>query len=370
MEKFLYITDQNEYTDNSFIGPLFEKYLSAYFDVNILYFSQYKSDFERKDEKSFILPKKLKNNLLDELQSNGIDVDAYAYIVVRNDTSILKHILNRKIKHNYKVGYRLSFPKRVAKLQVNEANNKSSFLEKIKDKIESFTESNLINECDIFLPTSKLMQDEYLKSVETKSFILPPAIDPEVLHENIQHVEDHKRFFYAGTLDNLRQFDVILEAFNQTNNNQFRLMISTKDPQYAKELVEKYPNLKNCIELYNANTKQELLELISKADIGVSILPNIALFNSSTPVKILDYYSSAVPCIMTNNANNSSLFEDDYNAWFCDFTIDSIKNKIEHVISLSKDEVAQVGVNGQKRLLAIRNYDKIAHAFAHQLSLL
>ena len=34
MEKFLYITDQDEYTDHSFIGPLFEKYLKEYFDID------------------------------------------------------------------------------------------------------------------------------------------------------------------------------------------------------------------------------------------------------------------------------------------------------------------------------------------------
>lgn len=370
MQKFLYITDQNEYTDNSFIGPLFEKYLSKYFDVNILYFSQFKSDFEKKDDKRFILPKKLKKHLLDELERNKIDINSYSYIVVRNDTSILKHILKRKIRHNYKVGFRLSFPKRIAKLQVNEANNKSSFVEKISNKIKLFSETNLINECDIFLPTSEIMKDEYLKSVETKSFIIPPAIDPEVLHENIQHVEDHKRFFYAGTLDNLRKFETILESFSEINNNQFRLMISTKDPKYAKEMLDKYPNLKNCVEIYNAKTKQELLELIAKADIGVSVLPDIALFNSSTPVKIIDYYSSAVPCLMTNNANNKAIFDDDYNAWFCDFSKESIKEKIEKIMNLSKEDVAKVGENGQKRLLAIRNYDKIAHAFAHQLNML
>ncbi|AXH10645.1 glycosyl transferase family 1 [Malaciobacter halophilus] len=370
MKKFLYITDQDEYTDHSFIGAFFEKYLGKYFDTNILYFSQFKSDFEKKDEQRFILPFKLKKNLLDELSKNGIDIDSYDYIVVRNDFDILKHILKRKIKHNYKAGFRLSFPKRAAKLQEDEINNKKSIFDVIGNSIKTITETNLVNECDIFIPTSKFIKEDFFPNVNTKTFIIPPSIDPEVLHENVQHVEDFKRFFYAGTLDKLRSFETILEAFSEINSNQFRLCISTKDPEYAKKMLSKFPNLTNCVEIYNAKTKDELLSLIAKADIGLSILPSIAIFNSSTPVKILDYYSSAIPCIMTNNKNNQELFEDDKQAWFCNFDKESIKHKLEQIITLSKEEVAKVGIEGQKRLLDIRNYDKIAKNFALELDLL
>ena len=43
---------------------------------------------------------------------------------------------------------------------------------------------------------------------------------------------------------------------------------------------------------------------------------------------------------------------------------------IEYIINLSKEEVATVGVNGQKRLLSVRNYERIAADLAHQLNIL
>lgn len=88
--------------------------------------------------------------------------------------------------------------------------------------------------------------------------------------------------------------------------------------------------------------------MISKADIGVSILPDIPLFNTSTPVKILDYYSSTVPCIMTNNANNNTLFTDDYDAWFCKFNKDSIKEK-SNISSLYQKRMWHRLVKGVKK---------------------
>lgn len=370
MQKFLYLTDQEEYSDHSFIGPLFEKYLNKHFDIKIVYFSKFKQQFEEKDDKLFILPEKCKKNPIEELEKNGVDLDEYEFVAVRNDTTILKDVLKKKVTHKFKVAYRLSFPKRIAKLQTDEANHKKSFLDVINNKIQTYSETGLINECDIFLPTSRQMRDDYLKDVKTRTFVIPSAIDPEILHNNVQHDGDEKRFFYAGTLDKLREFETVLDAFNDIHNDKFKIMISSKDPEYTKEMVSNFPNIENNVEIYNAKTKQELLQLIAKADIGLAPLPDIALFNSSTPMKILDYYSSAVPCMMTHNENNSSIFEDNYSGWLCEFDKDSIRCKIEHIINLSKDEVTEIGVNGQNRLLDIRNYERIADDLAHQLNIL
>lgn len=370
MQKFLYVTDQEEYTDHSFIGPLFEKYLNKHFEIKIVYFSKTKQNFEEKDDKSYILPQKDKKNPIEALEKNGIDFADYEFVAVRNDTEILKEVLRQKATHNYKVAFRLSFPKRIAKLQTDEANHKKSFLDVINNKIKTYSETNLINECDIFLPTSRQMRDDYLKDVKTRTFVIPSAIDPEVLQHNIQHEGNEKRFFYAGTLDKLREFETVLDAFNDIHSDKFKIMISSKDPEYTSDMISKFPNIQNNVEVYNAKTKQELLELIAKADIGLAPLPDIALFNSSTPMKVLDYYSSAIPCVMTHNENNSSIFEDNYSGWLCEFDKDSIRCKLEHIINLSKDEVTEVGENGQKRLLDIRNYERIAADLAHQLNIL
>ncbi|MBU0924313.1 glycosyltransferase [bacterium] len=370
MSKFLYVTDQDEYTDHSFIGPLFQKYLNRHFEINTIFFSKFKTEIEIKDDARIIVPEKFSTNLLEELDKKGISIKDYAFVVVRNNITLLKDVLKKKIKYNYKVGFRLSFPKRIAKLQTDEANHKKSFFDIINNKIQTFSEISLINECDIFLPTSFQMKKDYFKDVKTRTFVIPSAIDPDVLHQNIQHEGSEKRFFYAGTLDKLREFETVLEAFSNIPSDNYKLMISTKDPEYLDDMLSKFPDLRKNIEICDAKTREDLLKLIALADVGLSVLPDIALFNSSTPIKILDYYSSAVPCIMSNNENNASIFEDNNSAWFSDFTEESIREKVEQIIKLPKEDVALVGINGQKRLLAVRNYERIAADLAHQLNIL
>jgi len=370
MKKLLYVTDQGEYVDHSFIGPLFEKYMKEYFEIDIVYFTEFKSDFEKKDDHRFIVPTRYKTSLLKELKSNNIDIDSYNFVIIRNDINILEHALEQRANYNFKVGYRLSFPKRRAQLKSAIANNKATLIDKLFTSFRVNKNFNIINQADFFLPTSKRMHEDLFSEVTITTFICPAGIDPNKLLPNIQHEGEEKRFICQGTLDKLREFEMILEAFSKVENNKWHLSIATTDTTYAQELVDKYEHIKNNIKIVNAKDKDELLDIISKADIGVSLLPDIPVYNTSIPVKTFDYYSSAVPTIMTNTAHANTIFNDNIEAWFCSFNVENIKQKLEYITTLSKDEVALVGQKGQDKLLELKNYEKIAKVLAEQIETL
>lgn len=370
MEKLLYITDQEEYMDHSFITPLFETYLKKYLTVDIVYFTDFKSDFERKDAHRFTVPSRYKNVLLAELDRNDVSIESYDYVMVRNNIEIMKQVLKEKDKYRYKTAFRLSFPKRTTKMQSDIANSQGNFFNRLTDTLKTKNETKVINMCDVFLPTSNSMQRVFLPEVNIPTIVCPPGINPHMLHPNIQHTGKEKRFFYAGTLDKIREFETVLEAFSKVKNNQWKLTISTRDCDYALEMVQKYQGLEENIEIHKAKNKEELLDLIAQADIGVALLPHIPIYYTSTPVKILDYYTSAVPCLMTDSGHTNRIFTDCNDAWFCKFEPNDIKEKIEYILSLSKEEIADVGIKGQKRLLDIRNYEKIAEDLATKLQAL
>jgi len=374
MKKLLYITDQDEYIDHSFITPLFEKYLKKYLTVDIVYFTEFKSDFERKDAHRFTVPSRYKNVLLDELNRNDVSIKSYDYVMVRNNIDIMKQVLKEKDKYQYKTAFRLSFPKRNIRMKHNRGSKKIRFRDVINDKIKTKRETKIINMCDVFLPTSQNMHEKFFPNVTIRTIICPPGIDPNMLHPNIQHKGKEKRFFYVGefkrSLDESKRFETVLKAFTKVESDNWKLIISTKDPEYASEMIKKYQNLENNIEFHNAKNRDELLDIIANADVGMALLPDIPIYNTSTPVKIIDYYSSAVPCIMTNSEHTNKIFTDCIDAWFCKFSQNDIKEKIEYILSLNKKSIAEVGVKGQKRLLDIRNYEKIAEDLAMKMEVL
>ena len=370
MKKLLYITDQDEYVDHSFIAPLFETYLKKYIHVDIVYFTEFKSDFERKDAHRFTVPSRYKNILLDELKSNNIGMESYDFVMVRNDIDIMKHVLKHRDTYHYKALFRFSFPKRSIKISCDKAENKKNLLSQMRHHFKTKRETKIINQCDAFLPTSQAMHKTFRPQVHIPTIICPPAINPAILHKNEQHSKDEKRFVYEGTLDKVREFETVLDAFSKLKSDTWKLIISTRDIPYAQKMLENYPHIKDHIELCNAQTKEALIDLIAKADIGVALLPDIPIYNASTPVKVFDYYSSAVPCLMTRAEHIGTIFTDCDDAWFCDFTQDDISKKLEHLLRLSKDEVAKVGEHGQQRLLETRNYETIAKKIADQLEVL
>lgn len=370
MPKLLYITDQDEYVDHSFIAPLFEVYLKKYMTVDILYFTDFKSDFECKDNHHFVVPTRYKNVLLDELKRNDMDLHGYDFVMVRNNITLMKLVLRYKDKYGYKALFRYSFPKRKVQIKCEEAKGNNQFLKRCIHYLKTKNDTKIINRCDAFLPTSHLMHQTYRPDVTIPTIIWSPAINPASLHAHHQHEGEEIRFVYVGTLDEVREFDTILDAFASLENRQWKLYISTRDVEFAYILIENYPNIKKNIKVYNAKTKDALLELIAKTDIGIALLPNFPIYNTSIPVKVFDYYSSGVPCLMTQSEHTSTIFTDCVDAWFCDFKVEDIKEKLNFLLELSKEDISAIGAKGQKRLLDVKNYRMIAKTIADQLNAL
>ncbi|SFV66213.1 hypothetical protein MNB_SV-12-1075 [hydrothermal vent metagenome] len=367
MQKLLYITDQDEYIDHSFIAPLFEIYLKKYIDIDILYFTDFKSDFSYRDAHRFVLPSCDKNILIQTLESHDILMSSYDFVMVRNDIILMEEILKEREKYGYKALYRFSYPKANFKLYADQIKEANTFFAPFWHHFKMQNKTAIINECDAFLPTSQRMHDTFLPEVSIPSIICPPAINPCMIYENEQHEEDEKRFFYTGTIDKTRQFEMILDAFEKVTDKNWKLFIATRNITYVENMLSTYPSLASHVSIYRANTKEKVLEGIAKADIGIALLPNIPVYNSSLPVKIFDYYASGLPCLMTHSPHTDSIFSDCETAWFCEFSIDEIAKKIEYLISQSKEEVIEIGAKGQEYLLESRNYEDISKRIAQKL---
>jgi len=214
------------------------------------------------------------------------------------------------------------------------------------------------------------MKQSYRPDVTIPTILCSPAINPQALHTHQQHEGEEIRFVYVGTLDKLRGFDTILDAFASLENRQWKLYISTRDVEFAYTLLKNYPSIKAKVKVYNAKTKDALLALIAKTDIGIALLPNLPIYNTSTPVKVFDYYASGVPCLMTQSDHTSTIFTDCVDAWFCAFSQSNIEEKLHYLLTLSKEEIASIGAKGQTRLLDVKNYETFAKHIADQLTAL
>ncbi len=366
MKKLLLITNQAEYSEHGTITPLFDNYLKEFYEVDIVFITNFKDSFQEKGN-HFIVPQAYENNILEYLTRKNIDISLYHFVMVRNEKNLLKNVLDNKDKYNYKVGFRISFPYKNFAHDFENSFFPLSMVRKFLHKQKIKDRDNMINQCDLFLPISFEMKDEFYSHIDIDTFPIFTGLDPENLNEHIVSKDDITKFIYVGTIDENRQFEVILDSFDKLKDDKWSLTISTTDKTYITNLLKNYPKLKNHIKITNAISLDILRKQVNEHDIGLALMPRNRYFDTIILKKVLDYYTCSIPAIVTENEKNRSIFEKD-EAFFCEFELDKITNKLQELIDSPSAQDAKVGNKGQKKLLSLkRNYKILAYNLSKKL---
>lgn len=369
MKRLLYITDQQEYSEHGSIGPLFNGYLRQYIDVHMVYFTKFKHSFQVKGQ-DYVVPEKYRKEICCYLTAKGIELEGFDFVFVRNMEEVLADVLENRKVYRYKVGFRASFPKTVESYESEKAEAKANWLSSINVWYRTGKKRKLISRCDLFLPISKHMQEAFYGDEHLKCFPLPAGLDPAKIRKHDPVPHDDIRFIYVGTLDTLRQFQSLLGVFTRMAADNWHLTISTRDLTYAGEMIAEYPSIRSKIEIVRAESLDELMDQINACDIGLALLPRLPLFDTSIPSKAMDYYTCAVPAVVTDNLKNRVLF-DDHEAIFSDFSDEAILSTLKRLIAMPREEIAAIGEAGQSKILGMkRNYEIMAKELAEVLETL
>jgi len=363
MNKMLFITDQEQYSSNGTITTLFDKYIKQYWEIDIVYITSYKHTYQRKGN-HLIIPKKYQNKIIEYL-STGNDLTQYDFVMVRNKKEVLENVLKHKEEYNYKVGYRISYPKQQHQSELSQSLSPKGIYNWLNYNIKVKKRDKLANECDLFLPPSREAQQSFYSNIKTKSFPLFIGLDPEKLRESRQTEGDIVRFINVGTMDPLREFDVILDSFEKINFTNWHLDIVVSHKTYIRTLLALYPKLQDKITLHEGvDTIDELREIISQNDVGIALLPSNIYHNTVIANKVIHYASCGLPSLMIDNEKNHSIFNED-EAYFGDFDVDSISDNLNKIITTPKEELAKTGQSSQDKLLKLRrNYKILAEELA------
>ncbi len=363
MKKLLYITDQQEYSQHGSIGPLFQGYLRRYVAVHMVYFTKFKHSFQTKGE-DYVVPDKYRRELFAYLQRQGVEPDGFDVVFVRNMGDVLEQALKVRERFGFKVGFRASFPKTIEAYESMKAEEKATWFSGLSTQYKAYKKRKLIAQCDLFMPTSRDMQQTFFGEAGLTCFPLPAGLDPAKVRKHDPAPHSETRFVYVGTLDRLRRFETILEALQEVGSKQWHLTVLTLDITFAKTLLQRYPKLSGRVEIHRAEGREELMERINGCDVGLALLPSAPLFDTSIPAKAMDYYTCAIPAVLTDNEKNRTLFEDG-EAIFSDFEASAIVETLEGVIAMPRSEIAAIGEAGQKKILGMkRNYEIMARELA------
>jgi len=366
MRRLLYITDQQEYSENGTISSLFDVYLKKYWEVHIVYLTKYKHSFAQKGT-HYIVPSNKQDDIIEYLIAKEVDISSYNFIFIRNKKNILQNVIENKKKYGYKIAFRISYPIKHHQLEFEKTFFPYSCIKKIIYKNKIIQRDSLANKCDLFLPPSVQAKEVFYSNINVESFPIFTGLDPDELNTHLISDSKIKKFIYVGSLDNIREFDVILDAFDAIKTEPWELTISTTNKTYITKLLKNYINIKDKVSLVSAMSLKILREQVNENDLGIALMPRNKFYDTVIPDKVVDYYTCSLPSLLTNNDKNHSIFDND-EAYFCDFDKDSIREKLLSLIHTSNKDLAITGNNGQKKLLTLkRNYKILALTLAQKL---
>ena len=216
--------------------------------------------------------------------------------------------------------------------------------------------------CQLYISTF----DSYVFLTEQMNEVINKKHRPYIIMEGvadckinpIENLECDKEdvvrtMLYAGGLHERYGLKLLVQAFTETNNINYRLIIYGSGPfvEELKQYVKKDPR----IEYRGVASNDEVIDAELKATVLVNPRPTIEEFTKySFPSKNMEYMSTGRPLLTTKLPGMPK----EYNKYvylFEEETIKGYKQAIETIFSKPMYELNQKGLNAQKWILENKN---------------
>lgn len=359
--RIICITDQFEGSNHSSIEGIFGTYLSEYCQITLVYFTE-KSDNSRQEGNRIYLPRTCKRRgIVSELQKI-VPLNTIDCIIVRNYFPVLQQMLAVKQVYRFRLGFWNSFPHTYRRLFEAQQSGRGLLRKRIEYSLKNYYEQRLVRRCDFLIVMSPEFKDFFYSTLNLPWFALPMGVVTEGLPNVNFNVHNVPKLVYTGTVDQLRQTDLIIHALIELDNN-FQLDIYTSSNNRMTDLIRRIGDKR--VQIRPPQSRTNLLETLTDYDIGIGLIPDNNLYRVSSPTKTIEYYSIGLPALINYLPEYTSLFDHTV-AFFCNFSPDSIKDASVKALAISKHQLVEMGINGKKIIIERRNYRNLActlHSF-------
>jgi glycosyltransferase involved in cell wall biosynthesis len=350
----LCITDQNADSDHSSIKGIFGGYLRQFCPVTVVYFSK-EATTPYIDGSDIVLPYKKRKNLFETIDrlTNGASFDV---VIVRNFITLLWQALRVRPRYGFRLGFWHSFPHSYRRYFQAKLENKSIFRKALEYRLRSILENKLVSRCDFLISMSREFKEIYYHETDVRFLPLPMGVDFRNLSTDSKSNKGVYRILYTGTVDKLRQTDVIMKALTGVDE-LFELDIFTSSCNETTDFIKSLDDPR--VRVLKPLPRASLLSRIFEYDLGIGAIPENELYIVSSPTKTIEYYALGVPAIVTYLPEYLALF-DDTTAFFCHFTIDEIRKAFLAALNTPRLQLQAMGKKGRVIIQEKRNYEKLA----------
>jgi glycosyltransferase involved in cell wall biosynthesis len=184
---------------------------------------------------------------------------------------------------------------------------------------------------------------------------------------SLRDLEDGIEMVYAGAVSPNRKvhilLDIVKEVKKKTQGKVHLTIFGKIDKVKYKAFLRKRISdmgLENEVEILPQVPREEVPQLIKRANIGVCILPPNHAYRVSSPTKVVEYLSVGIPVVANREIEDQRLLIESSGGGFSPpYDVEKISNAIIEMASDPK-KAKRMGLAGRNWVLKNRSYRELA----------
>ena len=298
--------------------------------------------------------------------------ERYNMIFVRD--GIFDGLLALYIKKRYKIPFVFEIPNPIEQnWETHKFYSKHKCFWYFVSKIEAHVTMHILRKADLVLPTTKWMLEDFAKKGIEKSKMMPypNGIDTNRFsNRNGEEIrgryglEDSKVVIYIGTLDKLRQLNVLINAFSKVREKKENVKLLMVGDGTDKSNLEKLASelgIKDDVIFTGQVYFNEVPNFIAAVDIGVATMSPLDFNKLSSPIKMFEYMASGKPVVANGEIpEQKEVIEESGGGILVKFKEESFARGILELLDDS-ERAKEVGKKGHEWVVKNRSYEILAH---------
>jgi len=232
----------------------------------------------------------------------------------------------------------------------------------------------LANRADLVLPISEAMKAELSTSV-TASPMQPLSTgvdtgldksdtDPQLFRDQFD-IGDQKIILYMGSMSPSRDLEFLLEVIQQLDmSGRLLTMVGGRNSRHRNRLrsmSHKMGVADNVLFTGWLEDRNMVHNANAAAAIGVNPLPTNSIWETSAPIKVLEYLLLETPVVVSDTPDQRRVVEDSNSGFVAPYSIGAFAEILSKFFELTPNERSQMGASGREYVRRKRGFDTLTN---------
>lgn len=230
----------------------------------------------------------------------------------------------------------------------------------------------IMSEANLILPVSKRMKENLMEKgiSQEKMMIFPMGVNPSFSPQKLSGAHVRERFklnncpiiIYVGTMIKNRELDFLLRAIvkvKEKTQNIKLLMVGDGDDRLRLEELSKSLNIEDNVIFVGQIPRSQIPEFIVSADVGISPIPPLSIFEVGSATKIVEYMAMSKPVIGNDIADQKEVINNSGGGICTRYDEKEFADAITELLDDPK-KAKEMGKRGREWVTKNRNYETLA----------